>query len=490
MKISIITACLNSEKTLKYTLNSILIQDYRNIEHVIVDGGSTDNTLNILKDYKLKKKKIILADKSKLYEAINIGVKNSTGKIITILNSDDIYNSSNTLSSVINKIKNTNAKIILGNVVYFKDDYFSKIIRFYSSKKFKYWMLKYGIMPPHTGSFLYKSIYTKYGMYNETYNIAGDFEFFLRLIYVKKIKFIITNILISRMKLGGISTKNIYSYFISSFEILRALNENNIKSSFIKTLLRIPSKIKQLFIFNSKKLNSSFKLVTSKYYNFLFKSNFKLLSNLNNLNNFDTYILSAFNLAFLGSYSKGLIKNSEKLLVWPDGIFVKTLKFNIKKIPGRNIIKYLKLPEQINTIKVFGKLSEKSKLFLKKKFNKRIVNIPLPFGSIREITKKRYLIKNDELIFITLPTPKQEQFAEHLAQNNKKYKIICIGGSIAIASGEEKVVPKKIYYLEFLWRLRYDTLRRLYRLIYTFILFLYGKYITNKINKISISFAK
>ena len=158
MKISIITACLNSEKTLKYTLNSILIQDYRNIEHVIVDGGSTDNTLNILKDYKFKKKKIILADKSKLYEAINIGVKNSTGKIITILNSDDIYNSSNTLSSVINKIKNTNAKIILGNVVYFKDDYFSKIIRFYSSKKFKYWMLKYGIMPPHTGSFLYKSI--------------------------------------------------------------------------------------------------------------------------------------------------------------------------------------------------------------------------------------------------------------------------------------------------------------------------------------------
>jgi hypothetical protein len=327
-------------------------------------------------------------------------------------------------------------------------------------------------------------------LYNETYNIAGDFELFLRLIYVKKIEFNITNILISRMRLGGISTKNIYSYFISSFEILRALNENNIKSSFIKTLLRIPSKIKQLFIFNSKKLNSSFELVTSKYYNFLFKSNFKLLSNLNNLNNFDTYILSAFNLAFLGSYSKGLIKNNEKLLVWPDGIFIKTLKFNIKKIPGRNIIKYLKLPEQINTIKVFGKLSERSKLFLKKKFNKRIVNIPLPFGSIREITKKRYLIKNDELIFITLPTPKQEQFAEHLAQNNKKYKIICIGGSIAIASGEEKVVPKKIYYLEFLWRLRYDTLRRLYRLIYTFFLFLYGRYITNKINKISISVAK
>jgi len=192
----------------------------------------------------------------------------------------------------------------------------------------------------------------------------------------------------------------------------------------------------------------------------------------------------------LGSYSKGLIKNSEKLLVWPDGIFIKILKSNIKKIPGRNILKYFKLPKQINTIKVFGKLSEKSKLFLKKKFNKEIVNISLPFGTIEKITKKKYLIKNDELIFITLPTPKQEQFAEHLSQNNKKYKIICIGGSIAIASGEERVVPKKIYYLEFLWRLRYDTLRRFNRLIYTFFLFLYGRYITNKINKISISIAK
>ena len=490
MKISIITTCLNSEKTLKYTLNSILIQDYKNIEHIIVDGGSTDKTLKILSDYKFKKKKIILANKSKLYEAINIGIKNSTGKIIAILNSDDIYNSSSTISNVINQIKKTNSKIILGNVTYFKEDFFSRIVRFYSAKNFKYWMLKFGIMPPHTGSFIYRSIYKKYGLYNETYNIAGDFEFFLRVIYINKIKFSKINILISRMRMGGVSTKNIYSYFVSSSEILRALNENNIKSSIIKTLLRIPSKIKQLFIYNSNKLNSNFKLVTSKHYNFLFKNNFTIIKNINYINNLDTYILSAFNLAFLGSYSKGLIYNSDKLILWPDGIFIKTIKYNIKKIPGRNIIKYLKIPKQIKTIKVFGNLSVKSKIFLKKKFNKEIVNISLPFGSIEEITKKKYLVKNDELIFITLPTPKQEQFAQHLAHHNKKYKIICIGGSIAIASGEEKVVPIKIYYLEFIWRLRYDTLRRINRLINTFILFLYGKYLTNKINKISLSFAK
>jgi len=484
MKISIITPCLNSEKTLKYTLNSILVQDYKNIEHIIVDGGSTDNTLKILKDYKLKKKRIIIANKAKLYEAINIGIKNSTGKIIAILNSDDIYNSTNTISNIIYHIKKTKAKIILGDVVYFKNDNFFKIIRFYSAKNFQNWMLKYGIMPPHTGSFIYKSLYNKYGFYNEDFKIAGDFELFLRFILIKKIKFKKINVLIARMRLGGISSKNLLSYLITSIEIFKALRKNNVKSSFFSTFLRIPSKLKQLIYFDNKKLNFNFKVINSKYYNFLFKKKFTIIKKINTINKFDTYLLSALNLAFLGCYSRGLINNHRNMVVWPDGIFVKTLQFRIKKIPGRQIIRHLKLPEQIKLIKVFGYLSERSKLYLEKKFNRKVVNITLPFGSIKEINKKKYSIKETELILITLPTPKQEQFARHLASHNIKYKIICIGGSVAIASGEEKTVPRKLYYLEFLWRLRYDTFRRLKRLAITFIYFFYGKYISKKIDEI------
>jgi UDP-N-acetyl-D-mannosaminuronic acid transferase (WecB/TagA/CpsF family) len=127
---------------------------------------------------------------------------------------------------------------------------------------------------------------------------------------------------------------------------------------------------------------------------------------------------------------------------------------------------------------------------LEKKFNKKIIHNNLPYGKIENITNKTYSVKKNQLVFITLPTPKQEQFAEHLAKNNKNFKIICIGGSIAIASGEEKVVPKFIYYFEFLWRLRYDTLRRLNRLFITFFYYIYGKYILNKINNISITVAK
>ena len=490
MKISIITPCLNSEKTLKFNLNSVLIQDYKNIEHIIVDGGSSDGTLKILNNYKFKKKKIILANKSKLYEAINIGIKESTGQIITILNSDDIYNSPNTLSNVINLIKKKTEKIFLGDVVYFNNENFSKIKRYYSATNFKRWMLRFGIMPPHTGSFIHKDIYNKYGLYDANYKIAGDFKFFLKTIYLNKVKFKKLKYLITRMKIGGVSSKNIYSYIISSFEILKALTEYKINSTIFHTLLRMPTKVMQLIFFNQRKLNLDFELIPSKYYKNLYKNNFVIIKKINSLNKFKNYILSAMNLAFLGSYSKKLIHNHDNLVTWPDGLFALSVTKNIKKIPGRNIVKYLKIPKKINSIKVFGNLSNNSKLYLEKKFNKKIIHNNLPYGKIENIINKTYSVKKNQLVFITLPTPKQEQFAEHLAKNNKNFKIICIGGSIAIASGEEKVVPKFIYYFEFLWRLRYDTLRRLNRLFITFFYYIYGKYILNKINNISITVAK
>jgi glycosyltransferase involved in cell wall biosynthesis len=490
MKISIITPCLNSEKTLKFTLNSLITQDYKNIEHIIVDGGSSDGTLKTIQQYKFKNKKIVIANKSKLYEAINIGIQKSTGEIIAILNSDDIYNSPHTLSNAMNCIKKNDAKIFFGDVVYFRNDNFYRIERYYASRRFKRRMLRFGIMPPHTGSFIHKSVYDEHGLYKEDYKIAGDFEFFLRTIYQKKIKYKIINLIVARMKLGGISSRNLKSYIISSFEILKALNSLGIKSTIFHTLIRLPLKIIQLIIINQDKLNAKFQLIAHKYYYNLFKNNFTIITKINNINKYKNYILSAMNLAFLGSYVKNDIYKYDNLINWPDGIFVKTFKKNIIKIPGRNIIKYLKIPRNITKIKIFGNLSDKSKYYLEKKFNKKIENIVLPYGDIEEIIKKKYFIKKNELAFVTLPTPKQEQFAHHLANNTKNYKVICIGGSIAIAAGEEKVVPRNIYYLEFLWRLRYDTIRRAKRLAETFLLYVYGKYFSNKINQINITIAK
>ena len=157
MKFSIITVTLNSALTLRDTLNSVNSQTYKNVEHIIVDGGSKDETLNLLKKYSKKNKKYFIKKNFGIYKSINYGIKKSTGDYICILNSDDIFHSNNTLD-ILSKIilKNKNYGIFLGNVAYFdKLDYY-KITRFYSSKNFKPWQMRFGLMPPHPASIIKK----------------------------------------------------------------------------------------------------------------------------------------------------------------------------------------------------------------------------------------------------------------------------------------------------------------------------------------------
>ena len=148
MKVSIITVCFNSDKTIIETLNSVLSQDYDNIEHIVVDGGSADQTQEILKKYKHEKSKILIEKDNGIYHAMNKGIKLATGDIITILNSDDIYQSDRVISNVVKKIKSSynDYDIFLGDVVFFREKNFSYVRRFYGAKNFKRWMLKIGLM--------------------------------------------------------------------------------------------------------------------------------------------------------------------------------------------------------------------------------------------------------------------------------------------------------------------------------------------------------
>ena len=194
------------------------------------------------------------------------------------------------------------------------------------------------------------------------------------------------------------------------------------------------------------------------------------------------------NLAFLGSYCRGDIKINNYLINWPDGIFSTFIEKKLKKIPGRDLLKDIQIYNGIKKILVLGNLSLLGQNYLKKKFNLPVIHKKLPFGDAKFIIKNLKInLKKDELLLITLPTPKQEIVANHLAERNKHFKIICIGGSVAIASGEEKQVPNSISYFEFLWRLRYDTIRRLNRLVRTFYYFLKGYFFTKKLKNLKIN---
>ena len=464
MKISIITICLNSADTIQETLNSVMTQTYKNIEHIFVDGGSTDNTMFFLKEYPLKNK-IILNSSRNLYGALNYGISKSTGDYVLILHSDDLLNDHNVLFEL-SKYMKKNYELIIGSIFFFKENK-SKIKRFYSSTDFNERQFKLGLMPPHTGALIKKDVYKKF-KYKDEFKIAGDFDFFLRTIYLYKLNVIYINLIITRMKLGGISTKNFISYLISTIEIYKSLKKNNQFTNLIIILNRYIFKIKQFY--NLSKFILPKRFLYHKFYFKRLSYDFVIIKDQNLIFKYNKFIYSALNLAFLGSFTKNKVLKFPYLYSWPDGVILKIFNKKLRKIPGREVMKNLKIPYFIKSIDVIGNLSLYSKNKLELLFKKKIRNIKLPYGDIKVIKKSlsRYKIKKNSLIFLTLPTPKQELLAIDLAKKNRFYRIICIGGSIRMYTGEEKIVPDTIKNIEFIWRLRYEPIRRLSRLINTF----------------------
>ncbi len=199
------------------------------------------------------------------------------------------------------------------------------------------------------------------------------------------------------------------------------------------------------------------------------KYEFNIINNVESIPYKKNFVLSGLNLAFLGYWSENKISLYENLVHWPDGLF-KNVIFpkSIKKIPGRTLVKKMKIDEEIKNIFIAGNCSEVSKKYLDIRFkNIKKTYIPLPFGRSEELAKFIPTMNRDELMFLTLPTPKQEQVAEILVKRSKNYKVICIGAGIEMASGNEKPVPEYLenYGFEAIYRLKTDTRRRVKRLI-------------------------
>ena len=172
----------------------------------------------------------------------------STGKYICILNSDDIFNSNNTIENIVKKIEfEKDIEIFLFSLVFFKKNRHHEIIRHYKSTTFKKWMLNIGIIPPHPSSIIKRSTYIKNGLYNKSFKIAGDYELFLRLLSNKNIKYKTYDDIVVRMKTGGASGKNIFSYLTTLNENYKALKLNKLYGNYFTLILKIPSKFLQFF---------------------------------------------------------------------------------------------------------------------------------------------------------------------------------------------------------------------------------------------------
>lgn len=246
-KISIITVCFNSAETIEDTLISVSNQSHKLIEHIVIDGNSTDGTQAIIEKYKQHITHFISEPDKGIYDAMNKGIKIATGDIIGILNSDDIYATPHILEQIATTMSEQNLEAIYGDVMFFESENKKANKRRFNSSHFSAKRISWGWMPAHPTLFLTKNIYEKYGDYKLKYKIASDFEFIVRIFQDETIKYKYIPQILVRMRLGGVSTSGLKNTLLLNQEVLRACKENGIKTNIFKILSKYPRKFQEYF---------------------------------------------------------------------------------------------------------------------------------------------------------------------------------------------------------------------------------------------------
>ena len=211
MKVSILTATYNSSETLEDCIKSVANQTYPLIEHIIIDGGSTDGTLDVIKKYKNKIAKVISEPDKGIYDAMNKGLRSADGDIIGILNSDDMYADNSVIESVVSTITDNNVDSCYGDLVYVDRDDTAKIKRQWKAGEYKKEKFKKGWMPPHPAFFVKKEMYERYGYLNLDFPLAADYELMLRFLYRYGITTAYIPKVLVKMRAGGTSRPGLYT---------------------------------------------------------------------------------------------------------------------------------------------------------------------------------------------------------------------------------------------------------------------------------------
>jgi glycosyltransferase involved in cell wall biosynthesis len=247
LTVSIITVCYNSSKTILDTINSVNSQSYPEIEHIFVDGLSSDNTVEII-NLNSQTKNVVISEKDNgLYDAINKGISIATGDVIGFLHSDDLLASSSIILDLMTEMKSKKLDGIYGDLEYVDKYDTNKIIRYWKSCEFRSVILKQGWMPAHPTLFLKKQVYDKHGVFNTSYKIAADYDFMLRILKDNNLNYGYLPKVITKMRVGGASNRSLKNIIQKTREDYRAITSNNI-GGWLSILLKNLSKIKQFRI--------------------------------------------------------------------------------------------------------------------------------------------------------------------------------------------------------------------------------------------------
>lgn len=247
-KISIITVSYNSAQTIKDSIESVLSQDYPNIEYIIIDAGSEDGTVEIVNSFGASVQYFISEKDDGIYDGMNKGISAATGDFVGILNSDDFYPNTSVISEVAKVFSSTNCDSVYGDLVYVKEDNIKKIVRYWQSGKFSIAKLKKGWMLPHPTFFLKRKLYSKHGLYNTSLKSAADYEMILRLLYKYNISVRYIPLILVKMRLGGMSNASLLNRLQANQEDSLAWKINNLSQPYFIRFKKPLIKIKQFFV--------------------------------------------------------------------------------------------------------------------------------------------------------------------------------------------------------------------------------------------------
>lgn len=247
MKVSIITACFNSETTIKKTIESVKNQSYKHIEHIIQDGGSSDNTIKIIQENINENIFFQSEDDNGIYDGINKGILRAKGEIIGLLHADDLLASDKVIANIVNEFKNNYIDAVYGDLNYISKDGAGKVIRNWKAGKFNKTSFMLGWMPPHPTLYIKRNFFTKFGLYDTSYTISADYKKIIEIFLEPNVKITYIPEVLVFMTVGGASNKSLKQIFKKSSEDLSIIRKTRLLGV-ITLFFKNVRKISQFFI--------------------------------------------------------------------------------------------------------------------------------------------------------------------------------------------------------------------------------------------------
>lgn len=211
MKVSVITTTYNSAATIADTLKSVLAQNWTDLEHIVVDGNSADNTMEIVRSFEPayggRLRYISEPDKG-LYDAMNKGIRMATGDVVGILNSDDFFTDADVLKSVAEAFLANDIECLYGDIHFVRANNLERCVRYYSGASFRRWQMRVGMSPPHPSIYCRREVFDRIGFYDQTFRVCADFDFMLRAFYLNTLRQMYVPVDMVTMRTGGLSSNS------------------------------------------------------------------------------------------------------------------------------------------------------------------------------------------------------------------------------------------------------------------------------------------